>query len=524
MVVAKKYIYVERFVGEPKLSDFKLVEEELPPLKENEVLAEALFLSVDPYMRAYVDRLQIGQVMIGGQVAKVLDSKHPNYKVGDNIFGQFGWRTHTVFNPSSDVFLLPPYVLPSFGDLPLSLGIGALGMPGNTAYFGFLEICEPKAGETVVVSGAAGAVGSLVGQIAKIKGCTVIGIAGSDDKCNWLKTELGFDHVINYKTEDIAKALRIAAPEGVDCYFDNVGGEMSSIVLQQMRLFGRISCCGSISCYNFDANERPKVPLVQPSMVFSQLKMEGFIVNRWNNRWMEGIRQMLKWIKEGQLKYNETTTDGFENIPTAFIEMLQGKNTGKAVIKRTHSAHSTVDFWLANNVLTTQNSIKGSISCSGYGKYCATGKRIGKGNEQSDLNSGKTKFNSLYCFIFRLLKKHVLNGSNKANYCPIFRLEFQCHHSCRVYQSPAKLCTAKLGSFAINSFRNNLANSRHRLITVDPYSIQNSFSYRKVVLKGKCIRYLKCHGSDCQFKYRVAVARTSSSYEQNKIVEAAHNY
>jgi len=333
MVVAKKYVYAERFVGEPKLSDFKLVEEELPPLKQNEVLAEALFLSVDPYMRAYVDRLQIGQVMIGGQVAKVLDSKNPNYKIGDNIFGQLGWRTHTIFNPSSDGSSLPPYVLPSFGDHPLSLGIGALGMPGNTAYFGFLEICEPKIGETVVVSGAAGAVGSLVGQIAKIKGCSVIGIAGSDDKCNWLKTELGFDHAINYKTEDIAKALRAAAPNGVDCYFDNVGGEMSSIVLQQMNLYGRISSCGSISSYNFDASDRPKVSIIQPSMVFMQLKMEGFIVYRWNNRWMEGIRQMLKWIKEGKLKYNETITEGFENIPTAFIEMLQGKNVGKAVIK-----------------------------------------------------------------------------------------------------------------------------------------------------------------------------------------------
>lgn len=185
----------------------------------------------------------------------------------------------------------------------------------------------------MVVSGAAGAVGSLVGQIAKIKGCTVVGIAGSDDKCNWLKTDLGFDQVINYKTENIAKALRAAAPNGVDCYFDNVGGEISSIVLSQMNLYGRISCCGSISSYNFDSTDRPKVSVLQPSMVFLQLKMEGFIVNRWNNRWMEGIRQMLKWIKEGKLKYNETTTDGFENIPTAFIEMLQGKNVGKAVIK-----------------------------------------------------------------------------------------------------------------------------------------------------------------------------------------------
>jgi len=334
MVLAKKYLYVQRFVGEPKFSDFKLIEEELPPIKDNEVIVEALFLSVDPYMRAYVDRIQIGQVMIGGQVAKVLESKNANYKVGDNVYGHFGWRSHTIFNPSTSAAdMLLTYVLPSFGELPLSLGVGAIGMPGNTAYFGFLEICEPKIGETCVVSGAAGAVGSLVGQIAKIKGCTVIGIAGSDDKCDWLKNELGFDHVINYKTENVAVALRTVAPDGVDCYFDNVGGEMSSIVLNQMNLFGRVSCCGSISGYNYDATDRPKVSSVQPAIVGKQLKVEGFIVNRWNNRWMEGLRQMLKWIKEGKLQYNETVTDGFENMPLAFIEMLQGKNVGKAVVK-----------------------------------------------------------------------------------------------------------------------------------------------------------------------------------------------
>lgn len=222
------------------------------------------------------------------------------------------------------------YILPDFGGLPSSLGVGILGMPGNTAYFGFLEICQPKAGETVVVTGAAGAVGSIVGQIAKLKGCTVIGFAGSDDKCKWLEDELGFDKAINYKNGDMAKALKEAAPKGVDCYFDNVGGELSFTIISQMNLFGRISVCGAISGYN---DQQVQVPALQKFFVFNQLKMEGFLVTRWADRWFEGLTEMAKWIQEGKIKYHETITLGFENTPKAFLEMLRGKNSGKAVIK-----------------------------------------------------------------------------------------------------------------------------------------------------------------------------------------------
>lgn len=245
------------------------------------------------------------------------------------VFSQSGWRTHTIITPdhlSINEFTL----LPDFGTLPYSLGIGACGMPGNTAYFGFLEICQPKEGETVVVSGAGGAVGSLVGQIAKIKGCKVIGFAGTDDKCRWLEKELGFDKAINYKKADLAKALKEAAPKGVDCYFDNVGGEISSVVLQQMKVFGRISVCGAISGYN---DQEIQVAAPQKFFVWNQLKMEGFIVHRWTDRWMEGINQMLEWIKEDKIKIEETVTEGFENMPQAFIDMLNGKNTGKAIVK-----------------------------------------------------------------------------------------------------------------------------------------------------------------------------------------------
>lgn len=203
-------------------------------------------------------------------------------------------------------------------------------MPGNTAYFGFLELCQPKAGETVVVTGAAGAVGSIVGQIAKIKGCRVVGFAGSDEKCKWLEDELGFDKAINYKTGDMAKALKEAAPKGVDCYFDNVGGELSYTILAQMNLYGRISVCGAISGYN---DQEVNVPAVQKLFVFNQLKMEGFIVWRWADRWFEGLTELAKWIQEGKIKYHETITLGFENTPKAFLEMLRGKNTGKAVVK-----------------------------------------------------------------------------------------------------------------------------------------------------------------------------------------------
>jgi len=180
------------------------------------------------------------------------------------------------------------------------------------------------------VTGAAGAVGSLVGQIAKLKGCRVIGFAGSDEKCTWLEQELGFDKAINYKKGDMAKALKEAAPKGVDCFFDNVGGELGFTIVTQMNLYGRVSVCGCISGYN---DQEITVPAIQKYFVWQQLKMEGFIVHRWADRWHEGIAEMLKWISEGKIKYHETITLGFENQPKAFIEMLRGKNTGKAVVK-----------------------------------------------------------------------------------------------------------------------------------------------------------------------------------------------
>lgn len=337
MVLTKKYVIEKHFKGEPKASDVKLVQEELPEIQDGEVLLEAEYLSVDPYMRAYSTTLPIGSVMLGGQVAKIIESKDPKFPVGKRVRGYFGWRTHTIINPSkwkpSEFLEEKPKVFHDFGDLSPSLGLGVLGMPGDTAYFGLLEICKPKAGETLVVSGAAGAVGSHVGQIGKIKGLKVIGIAGSDEKCKWLVDELGFDSAINYKTQDVSVALKKAAPDGVDCYFDNVGGEISTAVIYQMRLFGRIAICGCISTYNNDMNDLPKTKIVQIGLLMSQVKMEGFVVTRWSDRFNESFEENMKWIREGKLKYQETITEGFDNMYKAFSGMLKGENTGKAIVK-----------------------------------------------------------------------------------------------------------------------------------------------------------------------------------------------
>ncbi|KRT78550.1 hypothetical protein AMK59_8754 [Oryctes borbonicus] len=247
---AKRFILERYFEGMPKESDLRLVEEELPEIKDGEFLVEAIYLSVDPYMRAYVNRLKLGQTMIGCQIAKIIESKNANYPVGRYLTGQFGWTTHFISNGTpQDITNYPPFLIPEKNDVPLSFYLGILGRTGNSAYFGLLDICKPQPRETVVVTGAGGAVGYHVGQIAKIKGCTVIGITGSDDKAKWLK-RLGFDHIINYKTEDISASLSLAAPKGIDCYFDNVGGEISSCVIQRMNKYGRIAVCGSISSYN----------------------------------------------------------------------------------------------------------------------------------------------------------------------------------------------------------------------------------------------------------------------------------
>ncbi|XP_028129068.2 prostaglandin reductase 1 [Diabrotica virgifera virgifera] len=330
MVKANVFLFEKHFEGFPKPENVKLVEEELGQIKNGEFLAEALYISVDPFIRARAPFLPLGQTMIGVQVARILESKNPKFPVGGIVVGFFGWRTHTISNgshPQKDK--VPQLIKEDLGDISLSALLGVLGRPGHSAYFCLLDICKPKAGDTIVVSGAAGAVGSLVGQIAKIKGCKVIGIAGSDEKGKWLVEELGFDHFINYKTESIDAAIKKYAPNGVDSYFDNIGGEISSTVIWNLKKFGRVGLCGSISQYN----ETNKVTSFHRPIISNELFLQGFQCATWVDRWSEAVKQNLEWIKEGKLKYRETVTEGFENTYQAFIDMLSGKNVGKAVVK-----------------------------------------------------------------------------------------------------------------------------------------------------------------------------------------------
>merc|ERR1719266_61404 len=277
--------------------------------------------------------------MIGQNVAKIIESKDPEYPKDSIVLTKSGWVKTGIVQTSGSLGgfgIKANQLVDKVPDLPpglsQSLLLGVCGMPGCTAYFGILEICHPKEGETVVVNGAAGAVGSLVGQIAKNKGCKVIGFAGTDEKCDWLTKELGFDKAYNYKTISVDEALKDGAPNGVDCFFDNVGGLDAAIVINNhMNTFGRISGCGAISVYN---DKEPKmIPSIQGSMVFKQLRYEGFLVSRWLDRWMEGIMQMAQWIREGKIKTEETVVEGFENMPEAFKGLFTGANKGKMVIK-----------------------------------------------------------------------------------------------------------------------------------------------------------------------------------------------
>ncbi|XP_023252516.1 prostaglandin reductase 1 [Seriola lalandi dorsalis] len=327
MVQAKTWILTKHFEGFPKDSNFELKVEELPKPKDGEVLLEAVFLSIDPYMRPFSRvRMKEGDVMIGTQVAKVIQSNNPAFPVGSHVVGRCGWRTHTVCDGTDLIPIMPEWPQ----DISLSLALGTIGMPGLTALYGIEEVLGLKKGETLLVNAAAGAVGSVVGQIAKIKGCKVVGSAGSDAKVAFLK-ELGFDEAFNYKTVgSLEEALKKASPEGYDCFFENVGGPFSSVALQQMKNFGRIAVCGSISVYNDTTPQTGPYPHL--TMIFKQLKMEGFMQSRWEHKHPESLKRLMGWLKEGKLHSREHITKGFENMPAAFMGLLQGDNIGKAVV------------------------------------------------------------------------------------------------------------------------------------------------------------------------------------------------
>ena len=315
----------------PAATNFELAETQIPSIKEGELLVKSLFISVDPYMRSrmsdaksYVPSFEVGKPMDGGVVAEVVESRHPDFVAGDAVLGHLQWQEFQTVN-AQQVNKLDK-------SAPLSYYLGILGMPGLTAYFGMNEIGKPVAGETVVVSGAAGAVGMVVCQIARIKGCRVVGIAGSDDKTAYLKDVLKVDEVINYHTEkDMKAAIERTCPDGVDVYYDNVGGAISDAVFSNINKFARIILCGQISMYN--NTDIPVGPRPQPIMVKKSALMQGFIVSNYSAHFGEGIHQLAQWFSEGKLTYKETIVDGFEKLPETFIGLFHGKNTGKFLVK-----------------------------------------------------------------------------------------------------------------------------------------------------------------------------------------------
>ncbi len=330
--VNRQFQLAARPIGMPKESDFALVESPLPALSDGQVLVKSVYISVDPYMRgrisgvkSYTAPIDVGDTIVGGSVGQVVESRNAEFAPGDFVLGQWGWQEYAL-SDNTTLRKLDSKLA------PVSTALGVLGMPGVTAYFGFLELCQPKAGETVLVSGAAGAVGSLVGQIAKIRGCRAVGVAGTDEKVDYLVNELGLDGAFNYKTTpDYSAKLEELCPDGIDCYFDNVGGAITDSVFRLMNLFGRVSVCGQISEYNREKSEPG--PRLLRFVLVKQLRVEGFIVTRFQKRWAEGIAQMAKWLGEGKLKYREEIVDGFLNTPRAFVGMLNGENTGKMLVK-----------------------------------------------------------------------------------------------------------------------------------------------------------------------------------------------
>lgn len=322
----------KRPVGKPTLSDFKFIEEEMPVIKDGEILLKTLFVSVDPYLRgrmseakSYVPPFQLNQPIQSALIAEVVETKNDHFQKGDFVTGGLDWKQ---FQASSGAGLT------KVDDKAASLSayLGVLGMTGLTAYLGLNNIGHPKAGETLVVSGAAGAVGSIVGQIGKILGCKVIGIAGTDEKAAVLKSKFGFDEVINYKTtKDIYAAIKNAAPDGVDIYFDNVGGEISDAVLANINKFGRVAVCGAISLYN--STEIPMGPRVQPILVKNSVLMQGFIISNFADQFPVAMQKLAGWLQEGKITYTETIVNGFDQIPQAFIDLFEGKNEGKMIVK-----------------------------------------------------------------------------------------------------------------------------------------------------------------------------------------------
>jgi len=329
---AKQIVLTGRPKGLPTKENFRIETVTPPGLQDGEVLIKGLYFSVDPYMRgrmndakSYAPPFKVNAPIYGNVIGEIIETKSKNFIKGDVVRGTLPWATESVANSKSvtkiDTSIAPP-----------TYYLGILGMPGLTAFFGLLYIGKPIIGETVVISGAAGAVGIVAGQIAKLKDCRVVGIAGSDEKIKMLKDDFHFDEVINYKsTSDINRAIKETCPNGVDIYYDNVGGEISDAVIANINFHARIILCGQISLYN--TAETPVGPRLQPMLLTNSALMQGFIVADFKNFFSEGMQQLSQWVKENKLDYKETIIEGFDKLPDAFLGLFSGKNIGKMIVK-----------------------------------------------------------------------------------------------------------------------------------------------------------------------------------------------
>ncbi len=328
-----RIVLASRPSGMPSAANFRLEEAPIPRAGEGEIVVRNHWLSLDPYMRgrmdaarSYAKPVEIDQVMEGGAVGEVIESNNDRMPVGSFVTGRFGWQEYACVEGKSATKV-------DADAAPLSLYLSVLGMPGVTAWVGLLDLAQPKAGETVVVSAASGAVGSVVGQIAKIKGCRTVGIAGGAAKCEYVRKELGFDACLDYKTGDLNEALKAACPDRIDVYFDNVGGTILDACLARMNTFGRVSLCGLISQYNAaSADELSGLKNIR-SVLINRLRMQGFIVSDRMELWKPALADLTAWYRAGKLKFRESIVHGLVQAPGALIGLLQGQNFGKQLVK-----------------------------------------------------------------------------------------------------------------------------------------------------------------------------------------------
>lgn len=336
MSINRQIHLVSRPAGEPTTDNFRLVEAPMPAVQEGQVLVRNHYLSLDPYMRgrmndakSYADPQPLDQVMMGGTVGEVVESRNPQFKAGDKVVGMGGWQEYQLVDAGQRGVLQKVDTT----HIPLSAYLGAVGMPGVTAWYGLTQIIKPKAGETVVVSAASGAVGGAVGQLARERGARAVGIAGGPDKCRYVVEELGFDACIDYKEhrdlKSLSAALKKACPQGIDGHFENVGGMILDAVMLRANAFSRIAMCGMISGYNGEP-----IPMMAPQLILvNRMKIEGFIVSEHMQLWPEALKELGTMVATGKLKYRESVAEGLAAAPEAFLGLLKGRNFGKQLVK-----------------------------------------------------------------------------------------------------------------------------------------------------------------------------------------------